>query len=92
MLAFYSSFFMVCPWGAFPGHDIYDIQSGKGKNFNFLMLDRTEKVVIKAPFTRFDPLTVKAKQPYIFAEKLATFEAFPSVIKLIDVMVSALMN
>jgi hypothetical protein len=92
MLAFYSSFFMVCPWGAFPGHDIFDIQSGKGKNFNFLMLDHTEKVVIKAPFKRIDPLTVQAKQPYIFAEKLASFEASPSVLKLIGVMVSALMN
>jgi acyl-CoA reductase-like NAD-dependent aldehyde dehydrogenase len=92
MLAFYSSFFMVCPWGAFPGHDIYDIQSGKGKNFNFLMLDQTEKVVVKAPFKRIDPLTVKAKQPYVFAKKLTSFEAYPSVFKLIDVMVSALMN
>jgi acyl-CoA reductase-like NAD-dependent aldehyde dehydrogenase len=92
MLAFYSSFFMVCPWGAFPGHDIYDIQSGMGKNFNFLMLDRTEKVVIKAPFNRIDPLTVKAKKPYVFAKKLALFEAFPNITKLIDLMVSAIRN
>jgi len=92
MLAFYSSFFMVCPWGAYPGHDIYDIQSGKGKNFNFLMLDRTEKVVIKAPFKRIDPLTVQAKKPYVFAKKLASFEAFPSIIRFADLMVSAIRN
>ena len=35
--------FMVTPWGAIPGHDIYDIQSGLGRNFNFLMLDGVEK-------------------------------------------------
>jgi hypothetical protein len=91
-LAYYATLFMVCPWGAFPGHDVYDIQSGMGKNFNFLMLDRTEKVVIQAPFKRIDPLTVKAKQPYNFAKKLAYFEASPSIIKLIDMMISALQN
>jgi hypothetical protein len=83
---------MVSPWGAYPGHDIYDIQSGMGKNFNFLMLDRTEKVVVKAPFKRIDPLTVRAKKPYIFARKLASFEAFPSAMKLIDLMISAIRN
>jgi acyl-CoA reductase-like NAD-dependent aldehyde dehydrogenase len=92
MLAFYASFFMVCPWGAFPGHDMYDIQSGRGKNFNFLMLDSPEKVVLKAPFKRLDPLTVKAKRPYIFARKLASFEASPSLMKLIGLMFSAIKN
>lgn len=92
LLAFYSSFFMVTPWGAYPGHDIYDIQSGKGKNFNFLMLDNTEKVVIRAPFRRVDPLTVKAKHPYVFAKKLTHFEASPSVTKLIGLMFSAIYN
>jgi acyl-CoA reductase-like NAD-dependent aldehyde dehydrogenase len=90
MLAFYSTYFMVCPWGAIPGHDIYDIQSGKGKNFNFLMLDHVEKVVVRAPFRRIDPLTIRSKRAHIFAKKLATFEAFPSWLKLADLMVAAL--
>ncbi|MGH3443373.1 MAG: aldehyde dehydrogenase family protein [Nitriliruptorales bacterium] len=38
------------PWGAFPGHDVADIQSGIGKVHNLLMLPRTEKAVLRAPF------------------------------------------
>jgi hypothetical protein len=90
MLAFYSTYFLVCPWGAIPGHEIYDIQSGSGKNFNFLMLDRTEKVVVRAPFRRIDPLTIRSKRAYAFAEKLATFEAFPSWFKLANLMLAAI--
>jgi hypothetical protein len=89
MLAFYSSYFMVCPWGAIPGHDIYDIQSGMGKNFNFLMLDQVEKVVVRAPFRRIDPITIRSKRAFVFAEKLTTFEASPSWLKLADLMLAA---
>jgi hypothetical protein len=90
MLAFYSSYFSVCPWGAIPGHDIYDIQSGIGRNFNFAMLDRVEKVVIRAPFKRLDPLTIRARRAHIFAERLAKFEARPSVVRLVGLLWSAL--
>lgn len=89
MLAFYSSYFMVCPWGAIPGHDIYDIQSGRGKNFNFLMLGQTEKVVVKAPFRRIDPLTIGSKRVHVFTKKLAAFEASPSWLKLMNLMLEA---
>jgi hypothetical protein len=90
MLAFYSSYFMVCPWGAIPGHDIYDIQSGKGKNFNFLMLDQVEKVVVKAPFRRIDPLTIRSKRAHVFAKKLAAFERSPAWLKLVNLMLTAI--
>lgn len=90
MLAYYSSYFSVCPWGAIPGHDIYDIQSGIGRNFNFAMLDKVEKVVVRAPFKRFDPLTIRAKRAHIFAERLARFEARPSVARLVGLLWSAL--
>jgi acyl-CoA reductase-like NAD-dependent aldehyde dehydrogenase len=90
MLAFYATYFMVCPWGAIPGHDIYDIQSGIGKNFNFLMLEHVEKCVVRAPFKRIDPLTIRSKQAHVFARKLTNFEAFPSWFKLADLMLSAL--
>ena len=90
MLSSYGSYFMVCPWGAIPGHDIYDIQSGTGKNFNFLMLHNTEKVVLRAPFRRIDPLTIRSRRAYVFAEKLATFEASPSWFKLANLMLAAI--
>ena len=89
MLAFYSSYFMVCPWGAIPGHDIYDIQSGMGRNFNFRMFDQVEKVVVRAPFRRIDPLTIRSKRAFVFAEKLTNFEASPSWLKLADLMLAA---
>lgn len=90
MLSSYGSYFMTCPWGAIPGHDIYDIQSGMGKNFNFLMLDHVEKVVLHAPFRRIDPLTIRSRRADVFAEKLATFEASPSWFKLASLMLAAI--
>ena len=90
MLAFYSSYFMVCPWGAFPGHDIYDIQSGMGKNFNFGMLDQVEKVVVRAPFRRIDPITIRAKRAHVFTKKMTNFEASPSWLKLVDLLWNAI--
>jgi acyl-CoA reductase-like NAD-dependent aldehyde dehydrogenase len=90
MLSAYSSYFMVCPWGGVPGHDIYDIQSGKGKNYNFLMLPHAEKVILKAPFRRIDPLTIRSKRPYVFGERLAAFEASPSWFKVAGLMLAAL--
>ncbi len=89
MLAFYSSYFMVTPWGAIPGHDIYDIQSGIGRNFNFIMLDGVEKVVARAPFKRIDPLRIGSKRAHVFAKKLTSFEASPSWLKLADAMLAA---
>ena len=77
MLVYYSGY-IGSPWGGLPGQDIYDIQSGVGKTFNMLMFDRPEKSVVKAPFRRLDPLTVKSKRPVEFARKLAAFEAQPS--------------
>ena len=89
MLAFYSSYFMVCPWGAIPGHDIYDIQSGMGKHCNFLMFDQVEKFVVRAPFRRIDPITIRSKRAFAFAQKLTTFEASPSWLKLADLLLAA---
>lgn len=78
MLAYYSAYLMVTPWGAFPGHHIYDIQSGIGKVFNFLMIEGSQKSVLRAPFNRFDPLTVKSIRAHEFANKLAEFDANPA--------------
>jgi hypothetical protein len=78
MLPYYSAYFMGSPWGGFAGQDIYDIQSGIGTTFNMLMFDRPEKSVVKAPFRRLDPLTMKSKRPVEFSRKLAAFEARPS--------------
>ncbi|MCK4977784.1 MAG: aldehyde dehydrogenase [Anaerolineales bacterium] len=82
MLAYYSAYLMVTPWGAFPGHDIYDIQSGIGKVFNFLMIEGSQKSVLRAPFKRLDPITIKSKRAPEFAKQLAEFDAEPALWKL----------
>jgi aldehyde dehydrogenase (NAD(P)+) len=43
-------FISRCSWGAYPGHSPQDIQSGTGVVHNSLMLDRTEKSVVRGPF------------------------------------------
>jgi hypothetical protein len=78
MLVYYSAYFMGSPWGGFPGQDIYDVQSGIGQTFNFLMFDRAQKSVVRAPFRRLDPLTVASKRPVEFGRRLAAFEAKPA--------------
>ncbi len=70
---------MGTPWGAFPGSDIYDIQSGIGKTFNFLMFARPEKSVVRAPFRRLEPTDVTASHAAEFCRKIAEFEAEPSL-------------
>ncbi len=42
--------FMTTTWGAFPGHERTDIQSGSGVVHNTLMLEDAQKTVIRAPF------------------------------------------
>lgn len=37
-------------WGAFPGHDLTDIQSGRGVVHNALLLSGTERTVVTGPF------------------------------------------
>jgi acyl-CoA reductase-like NAD-dependent aldehyde dehydrogenase len=37
-------------WGAFPGHPLDDIQSGRGIVHNALLLDGTERTVVHGPF------------------------------------------
>lgn len=92
MIAFFSAYLMVTPWGAFPGHDIYDIQSGIGKNFNFLMFAQSEKSVIKAPFKRLDPLHIKSKRVIEFTRRLADYEASPRWWKIFGLAREALLS
>ncbi|MEE2786405.1 MAG: aldehyde dehydrogenase family protein, partial [Myxococcota bacterium] len=40
-------------WGAFPGHEATDIQSGSGKVHNTYLFERAQKNVIRGPFVVF---------------------------------------
>jgi acyl-CoA reductase-like NAD-dependent aldehyde dehydrogenase len=79
MLAYYSAYLMGTPWGAFPGSEIDDIQSGTGKTFNILMFARPEKSVVRAPFKRLEPTEVLSKHAVELCKRLAEFEAEPSI-------------
>jgi len=91
MFAYYSAYFMVTPWGGFPGQDMYDIQSGIGKAYNMLMFERPQKSVIRAPFRKpIDPFTVTSKRAHTFARKLVHFESSPALPKLPGMVWTAL--
>ena len=79
-------------WGAYPGHEKHDIQSGYGVVHNTYMLEKTQKSVIRAPF-RSSPKPawfVTHRTTDGVGRKMAAFEAAPSVLKLPSLLFSAL--
>jgi aldehyde dehydrogenase (NAD(P)+) len=76
-------------WGGFPGATARDIQSGTGVVHNALLLERSERTVVRGPFHRFPrsianrELTLSPKPPWfvtsrtahITNERLTRFEA-----------------
>lgn len=43
----------TAPWGAFPGHPLEDIQSGRGFVHNALLISEPERTVVTGPFRPF---------------------------------------
>ncbi|MEM7747466.1 MAG: aldehyde dehydrogenase family protein [Pseudomonadota bacterium] len=93
----------TCPWGAFPGHTLEDIQSGIGTVHNALMLENIERVVIQAPWRPFPrsilsgEMTAFPRPPYFITHKtqhklgplLTRFQHSPSLLKLPRILMSA---
>jgi len=79
-------------WGAFPGHDLYNIVSGRGVVHNTYMFDRPQKSVVWGPFTPWPkPLWFPSHRGAALAgRRLAMFEAKPSLLKLPGVFAAAL--
>jgi acyl-CoA reductase-like NAD-dependent aldehyde dehydrogenase len=69
------------PWGGYPGHDIYDIQSGNEVVHNTLMFARAQKSVVRAPF-RAQPtppwFVTRAQVTGEVFRRLSALEAAPS--------------
>ena len=73
-----------CPWGAYPGNDPTDIQSGIGVVHNALMFPRPQKNVLWAGFRPIPPLTrrgqyLRALKPFWLVDNeltLANAHAF----------------
>ena len=67
-------------WGAFPGHELGDIQSGRGVVGNTCMFDRPQKSVVRSPF-RISPKPswfITNRQQHELHRRLARFEAGPT--------------
>lgn len=64
-------------WGGFPGHTVEDIQSGIGVVHNALLLDATERTVVRGPFRPaprsilHGELTLTPKPPWYVNNKTA---------------------
>jgi acyl-CoA reductase-like NAD-dependent aldehyde dehydrogenase len=86
----FANILRVTPWGSYPGQEIYDVQSGIGVTNNFLMFERPQKSVVRAPFTKRVNPTVATIQRFGFGKKLAAFEASPSVRRLIGALWAAM--
>lgn len=84
--------FSTTTWGAYPGHDITDIQSGTGFVGNAFLFARPQKSVVRGPF-------VSRPAPPWFAtnahggtvmRKLLAFEARPSWTRLPGLLAAAM--
>jgi acyl-CoA reductase-like NAD-dependent aldehyde dehydrogenase len=83
---------VIPPWGAYPGHDLYDIESGSGVVHNTLMFERPQKTVLRTPF-RITPKPIWFQSHQTAAaigRKLTEFEADPSPLKLPGIFWEAL--
>lgn len=83
---------VITPWGAFPGQDVYDIQSGIGSVHNTLMFSRPQKSVIQGPFRvrPTPPWFVGHRTAGQLSPRLASFQGKPSPLKLPAIVWSAL--
>jgi len=71
------------PWGAYPGSDIYNVQSGIGFVNNPLMFDRVQKSVVYSDFAPpIDASLAKTLENYRFFRQDAHYQLNPSVGKL----------
>jgi acyl-CoA reductase-like NAD-dependent aldehyde dehydrogenase len=79
-------------WGAFPGHDLYDVRSGIGVVHNTFLLEDTEKSVVRGPFRLFPkpPWFVTNKNAAEIGERMTRFEGGPSAAKLPGIVWAAL--
>lgn len=79
-------------WGPYPGHELTDIQSGRGTVHNTYLFDRPQKSVIRGPF-RLTPRPawfVTNRVADQLGRRAADFEADPSPAKLPGMVVTAL--
>lgn len=74
----------VTTWGAYPGHEPWDVQSGVGVVHNTLMFSQAEKSVVRSPFRSFPkpPWFVSHGTGSELARQLTRFENDRSLFRL----------
>jgi aldehyde dehydrogenase (NAD(P)+) len=96
----------TCPWGAFPGHTLDDVQSGIGTAHNTFMLEDTERVVVRQPWRPFPrglvsgQFSLLPRPPWFITHKrqdrvgklLTEFQYKPSWFKLPAIFYHALLG
>lgn len=81
----------MTPWGAYPGSDIYDVQSGIGFVNNPLMFDQVQKSVIYSDFAPIaDPFLASATNGYLFFRQDTRFNHDPSVANMFNLIWKAM--
>jgi acyl-CoA reductase-like NAD-dependent aldehyde dehydrogenase len=89
----YSYYAMGTPWGAFPGSNKNDIQSGVGTVNNVYMFRRPQKSLLRAPFQPvLSPLNLGSRSMPGVARHLANLQAHRSVPGLIQVVLDVSRN
>ena len=96
----------VCPWGAFPGHTLEDVQSGIGTVHNTFMLEKVERTVLEAPFRPFPraamagsptllprpPWFITNRRQHVVGRLLTLFQYRPGWLKLPRIFLNALLG
>jgi acyl-CoA reductase-like NAD-dependent aldehyde dehydrogenase len=94
------------PWGAFPGHALNDIQSGRGFVHNTFLFDRVERTLVYGPFRPYPrnllhgEMTLLPRPPWFVTNKkadkigraLVDFQYQPSWAKLPGIFMHALLG
>jgi hypothetical protein len=76
-------FSMTTTWGAYPGNDIYDIQSGIGVTSNVLMFEHPQKSVVRSPFRLSrDPFSLSSRTLHEIGKVMADIQYRPTVSKV----------
>jgi hypothetical protein len=77
----------ITPWGAYPGNEIYDVQSGIGFVNNPLMFDHVQKSVIYTDFAPLaDPFLANTTNSHLFFRQDTRFNHEPSVANMFKVI------
>ena len=76
--------FCSTTWGAFPGHPLNDIQSGRGVVHNTYMFSAPEKSVVYGPFRPWPkpPWLLSHRRTHKLGPLLMDFECHPSPLRL----------